>query len=98
MNKTEFPVPNDQLGTWEGPQMPSPHFLTPLQPDPCPVPDEILGQLYSSPQHDLAEALSTMPGLQRGRLALFCNRRAHLHEIGLSIAATCTEADLVHEG
>ena len=39
-----------------------------------------------------------MPGLQRARLALFCNRRAHLHEMGLSIAATCSEADLMHEG
>ena len=72
--------------------------LTPLQPDPCPIPDRLLGQLYSSPQRDVAEALTTMPSLQRARLALFCNRRAHLHEMGLSIAATCSEADLTHEG
>jgi hypothetical protein len=38
-----------------------------------------------------------MPGLQRARLALFCYRRAHLHEMGISIAATCSEADLLHE-
>ena len=75
-----------------------PQFVTPLQPEPCPVPDEVLGQLYSSPQHNLAEAVSTMPGLQRARLALFCNRRAHLQDLGLSLAATCSEADLVHEG
>jgi hypothetical protein len=78
--------------------MPTAHTFTPLQPDPCPVPDRLLGQLYSSPRRDLAEALTTMPGLQRARLALFCNRRGHLHEMGLSIAATCSEADLVHEG
>ena len=72
--------------------------LTPLQPDPCPVPDRLLGELYSSPQRDVAEALTTMPSLQRARLALFCNRRAHLFEMGLSIAATCSEADLTHEG
>jgi hypothetical protein len=75
-----------------------PQFVTPLQPEPCPVPDDVLGQLYSSPQHNLAEAVSTMPGLQRARLALFCNRRAHLQDLGLSLAATCSEADLVHEG
>ena len=62
------------------------------------MPERLLGQLYSSPRRDLAEALTTMPGLQRARLALFCNRRAHLHEMGLSIAATCSEADLTHEG
>src|SRR5215218_1554892 len=78
--------------------MPIPHTFTPLQPEPCPVPERLLGQLYSSPRRDLAEALTTMPGLQRARLALFCNRRAHLHEMGLSIAATCSEADLAHEG
>src|SRR3954453_21783228 len=72
--------------------------LIPLQPEPCPVPEQLLGELYSSPKRDLAEALSTMPGLQRPRLALFCNKRAHLHEMGLSIAATCSEADLEHEG
>src|SRR3954451_5536695 len=72
--------------------------VIPLQPEPCPVPDQLLGELYSSPKRDLAEALITMPGLQRARLALFCNRRAHLHEMGLSIAATCSKADLLHEG
>ena len=62
------------------------------------MPDQLLGQLYSSPQRDLVEALGTMPGLQRARLAMFCTRRAHLHDMGLSIAATCSEADLEHEG
>ena len=75
-----------------------PQFVTPLQPEPCPVPDDVLGQLYSSPHHHLAEAVSTMPGLQRARLALFCNRRAHLQDLGLSLAATCSEADLADEG
>src|SRR5215210_2796494 len=69
-----------------------------LQPEPCPIPDQFLGELYSAPQRDLAQALNTMPGLQRARLAIFCNKRAHLHNMGLSIAATCSEADLVHEG
>jgi hypothetical protein len=78
--------------------MASLRFVTPLQPEPCPVPDEVLGQLYASPQHNLAEAVSTMPGLQRARLALFCNRRAHLQDLGVSLAATCSEADLLHEG
>jgi len=78
--------------------MPVPQFITPLQPEPCPVEEQLLGQLYSSPKLDVAQALSTMPGLQRARLAMFCIRRAHLHSIGLTVAATCSEADLVHEG
>src|SRR3954470_16320190 len=78
--------------------MPMLRTIIPLQPEPCPVPEQLLGELYSSPKRDLAEALITMPGLQRARLALFCNKRAHLHEMGLSIAATCSEADLEHEG
>lgn len=59
------------------------------------APDHTFAWLYSSPKHDLAEILSKIPGLQRARLAMFCNARAHLREMGLAIAATCEEADLV---
>jgi hypothetical protein len=31
-------------------------------------------------------------------LALFCYRRSHLHTLALSIAASCSERDLVHLG
>jgi hypothetical protein len=31
-------------------------------------------------------------------LALFCYRRSHLHSLALSIAASCTERELIHFG
>src|SRR5262249_33519692 len=34
----------------------------------------------------------------RAMLALFCYRRSHLHSLALSIAASCTERDLVNIG
>ena len=76
--------------------MPLPRRVVPLQEEACPVPDHTLGQLYSSPKRDLADIVATLPGLQRARLAMFCHARAHLRDMGLAIAATCEEADLVH--
>jgi hypothetical protein len=67
----------------------------PIQPESCPVPDQTLGRLYASPKRDLPEILATLPELQRARLALFCHARAHLREMGLAIAATCDEGDLI---
>jgi len=61
----------------------------------CPVPDEIIGRLYSSPEHGLA-AISALSELQKAHLAAFCYGRAHLREIGLAIAATC-EIDVLVE-
>src|ERR1700761_4925209 len=34
----------------------------------------------------------------RASLALFCYRRNHLHSMGLAIAASCDENDLVRQG
>jgi hypothetical protein len=31
-------------------------------------------------------------------LALFCYRRSHLHSLALSIAASCSERELIHFG
>jgi len=67
----------------------------PLQQEACPVPELTLGCLYAAPKRDLAGILSKIPGLQRARLAVFCNARAHLREMGLAIAATCEKGDLV---
>jgi hypothetical protein len=67
----------------------------PLEQEACPVPERTLGRLYSSPKRDLADILATLPGLQRARLAVFCNARAHLRDMALGIAATCEEADLL---
>jgi len=44
---------------------------------------------------DLVESVS--PDV-RAMLALFCYRRNHLHSMGLAIAATCSQRDLVEQG
>jgi hypothetical protein len=72
-----------------------PQRVMPLQQEACPVPEMTLGCLYAAPKRDLAGILSKIPGLQRARLAVFCNARAHLREMGLAIAATCEKGDLV---
>jgi len=58
----------------------------------------MLGRLYASSNRDVAAILSGLPGLQRARFALFCYARAHLQELGLAVAATCDDADLIEIG
>jgi hypothetical protein len=60
----------------------------------CPVSEELLGTLYRSSQHGLSALVSSVGPETRAILALYCYRRAHLQDIGLSIAATCEEVDL----
>jgi len=64
----------------------------------CPVPDELLGELYRASRVGLPVLGTAMPPEVRVSLALFCYRRSHLHEVGLAIAATCDEKDLVTLG
>ena len=64
------------------------------QEDPCPVPEQVLGQLYRGSSHGLHELISAVPASARAMLALYCYRRAHLQSIGLAIAASCEEYDL----
>ena len=66
--------------------------------DVCPVRDELLGQLYSANTLGLNELVATVPPTVRAMLALFCYHRSHLHSMGLSIAASCDEDDLVRLG
>jgi hypothetical protein len=61
----------------------------------CPVPISLLGQLYRSSPEGLAVLTRTVPPNARATLAFYCYRRAHLQNIGLAIAGTCTEAELV---
>jgi hypothetical protein len=67
-------------------------------PDPCPVADEKLGELYRASKLGLAELIATVSPDVRAALALYCYRRGHLKEIGLAVAATCDERDLVTSG
>jgi len=66
--------------------------------DGCPVPDELIGQLYRSSQHDINALVAGLSSHRRGSLAAFCYGRAHLRDIGLAIAATCDLETLVTAG
>jgi hypothetical protein len=66
--------------------------------DACPVRDELLGEMYRANEHGLARLVESVSSDVRVMLALFCYRRSHLHSLALSIAASCTERELVHFG
>jgi hypothetical protein len=66
--------------------------------DVCPVGDELLGQLYRASEHGLPRLVESVSPDVRAMLALFCYRRSHLHSLALSIAASCSERELVHFG
>jgi hypothetical protein len=65
-----------------------------LQEEHCPVPEQILGQLYRVSAHGLDELIATVPAQTLAMLALYCYRRTHLQPIGLAIAARCEKYDL----
>jgi hypothetical protein len=66
--------------------------------DVCPVRDELLGELYNANKLGLPALVATVPPTARAMLALFCYHRSHLHSLGLSIAASCEEEELVRHG
>ena len=69
-----------------------------LEDEPCPVRDEILGEMYRASPHGLDELIATVSPTARVLLAVYCYRRAHLASIGLAIAATCDKDDLANSG
>jgi hypothetical protein len=69
-----------------------------LEDEPCPVSDEILGEMYRTRAHGLNDLITTVPQTARVLLAVYCYRRAHLASIGLAIAATCDKDDLADWG
>jgi hypothetical protein len=66
--------------------------------DFCPVQDELLGELYRANENGLARLVESVSSDVRAMLALFCYRRSHLHTLALSIAASCSERELIHFG
>lgn len=64
----------------------------------CPVPEELIGRLYTLPIAKIDSVVSRLPAGPRGSLATFCYGRAHLRDIGLAIAATCDLETLVDAG
>ena len=69
-----------------------------LEDEPCPVPDEILGEMYRANANGLNQLIATISPTARVLLAVYCYRRAHLTSIGLAIAATCDKDDLADWG
>jgi hypothetical protein len=61
----------------------------------CPVREEVIGLLYRSSQHHVQEFIAGLSPQDRVNLAAFCYGRAHLRDIGLTIAATCEFEELV---
>ena len=66
--------------------------------DFCPVRDELLGEMYRASENGLPRLVESVASDVRAMLALFCYRRSHLHSLALSIAASCTERELIHFG
>jgi len=76
--------------------LPEHHVL--LEDEPCPVDDQMLGEMYRASAHGLNELIATVSPTVRALLAVYCYRRAHLASIGLAIAATCEKDDLTSLG
>src|SRR6202158_4151914 len=66
--------------------------------DFCPVRDECLGEMYRASENGLPQLVASVSSEVRAMLALFCYRRSHLYSLALSIAASCSERELVHLG
>ena len=66
--------------------------------DFCPVRDELLGEMYRANESGLPKLVQSVSSEVRAMLALFCYRRSHLHSLALSIAASCSERDLIQLG
>ncbi|ABD06405.1 conserved hypothetical protein [Rhodopseudomonas palustris HaA2] len=66
--------------------------------DLCPVRDDLLGAMYRANENGLPALVESVSSDVRAQLALFCYRRAHLHALALTIAASCDERDLVRHG
>ena len=66
--------------------------------DFCPIRDELLGEMYRANENGLPQLVESVSSDVRAMLALFCYRRSHLHGLALSIAASCSERELVQFG
>jgi hypothetical protein len=66
--------------------------------DFCPVRDELLGEMYRANANGLPQLVASVSSEVRAMLALFCYRRSHLYSLALSIAASCSERDLIQLG
>src|ERR1700743_3953584 len=66
--------------------------------DSCPFKDDLLGEMYRANKNGLPQLVDSVSSDVRAMLALFCYRRSHLYSLALSIAASCSERDLIQLG
>lgn len=59
------------------------------------APEDIIALLRRSTTETVAQLLADLDPTMRAEMALFCYRRAHLHDFGFAIAATCDRETLV---
>jgi hypothetical protein len=69
-----------------------------FEDDLCSVSDQLLHELHRSSSRELTELIATVSPEVRAIVALYSYQRAHLHLIGLTIAASCDEYALVSGG
>ena len=66
--------------------------------DVCPIRDEWLGELCRANDLCVPDFVYSLAPDVRASVALFCYRRTHLHSMGLAIAASCDEDNLLLAG
>ena len=59
-----------------------------------PVPAELAERLYRAGESQVGDLVSGFSATQRANLAVYCYHKAHLHRVGLAIAATCDRSVL----
>jgi hypothetical protein len=59
-----------------------------------PVPADLAERLYRAGEGRVADIVAGFSATQRADLAVYCYHKAHLHRIGLAIAATCERTTL----
>jgi hypothetical protein len=66
--------------------------------DFCPVREDLLGEMYRANENSLQQLVESISSDVRAMLALFCYRRSHLHVLAMTIAANCSERELIQLG
>lgn len=64
----------------------------------CPVELEVLGKIMRAPTERVLEIIDELDDMRCAHLAAFCFQRNHLREIGMLIAAHCSERALRSSG
>lgn len=72
-----------------------PAFCRDFEDDACPISDRVVAKLYGADAASLPGLLDEIEPQIKPALAFFCYRRAHLYGVGLAIAASCEENELV---